>query len=704
MVMPMPSAEIPIGTHLKLTDYIPDDQRYSHITSITVDVWIDWVDTEPYNPRGFKVGWSGGGQTYSVLYPYDGYGSAWTPKWCTFTFSTNDFFSSAFLNDSVFVYTVDNMSYGWGSKYILKAMTYSPTTPTVRIKAFNNIWIQQDFPIYATVDAIEGPTDTYLIQSTKVSIAEGTSSTYTDLAYNYIPRCTLVPNQAYNVRAKVEIVGSTYYTAPVIGVMSNQLPVVTISKVGDNFIDSDYDTTVQYSIFLPTDGDPGWTFDSVTTFYKQTTETVWDSNVGDYIAAGRTIYGKEYDIYQTYIVEGDHTGKYSPLISNTVQYASTDSIPKVYCIYPISGICYGSVRLQWSYINERSKNQYGYDVDVSTDGQNWTSIANHVISRSQYCVYDSATANGYIWWRVRAYNWNNQPGSYAQAKYYYATKPNDPVITGISLIGFPEFSWTSDTQYMYQLRIFDNTGNLTYDTDILPGAETTYTLPLYLETGNYTAKLKTFTSQMLESNEASKEFSIRPGQGTVTVNAEHKEDGTHLTITSSSFTKYYILRDGKLIGVSYGGEYIDRYCSIGIVNYTIKGINLDKSYVDAKVSVDCTHAKTAVIDRNGIIYNINRSIDKPLQINRTTDHEFAAVTYLGYESPTYYMGTGIKREWNIDCIQKVPLGAPLFYRNPFGDCTWVIATNEKVKYNWHGFHEYSYTITEIDYTDEVDYA
>jgi hypothetical protein len=177
-----------------------------------------------------------------------------------------------------------------------------------------------------------------------------------------------------------------------------------------------------------------------------------------------------------------------------------------------------------------------------------------------------------------------------------------------------------------------------------------------------------------------------------------------ITITSTAFDSYYILRDGIVIAHVTGTTYSD-YCCNGSIVYTIRGIMLDDSFADLKLSATYNCAKNALIDpkTHEIIY-LNERLDAKPTLSRSRAIDASGTAYLGKTKRSYNIGTLSTRSWSITCDTELELGKDYFFRNYAGQSAFVICTEDSAKYQpIIQVHEYQYSLLETDYSEAIDY-
>src|SRR5690606_13316941 len=118
----------------------------------------------------------------------------------------------------------------------------------------------------------------------------------------------------------------------------------------------------------------------------------------------------------------------------------------------------------------------------------------------------------------------------------------------------PVIMWQTQEQQIYEIEI---TGDTNYRTKTIPEALTReFKVPIYLDNGEYTARVRITNEYGLKSPWAEKSFTIsvlKPDKPYITIyNSTFK-----VTISTDSNLPSYIYRDGDLIGDTVNGAYED---------------------------------------------------------------------------------------------------------------------------------------------------
>lgn len=149
----------------------------------------------------------------------------------------------------------------------------------------------------------------------------------------------------------------------------------------------------------------------------------------------------------------------------------------------------------------------------------------------------------------------------SEAEYIVRVNPSTSAITCDGK-PVPTVSWTSTSQAAYQVRFGD------YDSSVRAGSQTSFTVPRLFADGNYPAQVRTATATGEWSAWTDVEYvaiSNSAPSGTVTTSAENFGSNVRIkwASTVTSPTNYAVFRDGTLIGVTAGTEFVDRYASVG---------------------------------------------------------------------------------------------------------------------------------------------
>ena len=193
----------------------------------------------------------------------------------------------------------------------------------------------------------------------------------------------------------------------------------------------------------------------------------------------------------------------------------------------------------------------GVELQISTDGTEWTTLAN--VTTPYYQAPASSLPTGQVFWRVRAYNRQNVPGDWSEAvSFIVYGAPGAPIVTADG-VPFATISWQSQNQQGYRLEV-DGTA---YGPFL--GTATSFVLPDYLADGEHTVSVFIQGSYGLWSNPGNYVFVVEnlPGDPVI-LDGVFDLDASLRWTTSDESQNFLIYRDGNRIAKTTDFTYVDR--------------------------------------------------------------------------------------------------------------------------------------------------
>lgn len=256
---------------------------------------------------------------------------------------------------------------------------------------------------------------------------------------------------------------------------------------------------------------------------------------------------------QYYVVCTDNAGttNTSPTYTFTTQDALLISVPAA----PISTIEDGGgpIVFRWTVSSPNGTAPTGADLQYSTDGSTWSSLASVSGAAQQYTAAGGTIPAGQIYWRVRAYNADGSAGAWsAAASFVSISAPSAPsVVTDAA--PFATISWQAEGQQAWRLTVDGKLYGPVF------GTEKTFTLPDYLADGEHAASVEVQGQYGLWSQPGTIIFSVTnaPGDG-IELQGSFGVDAALSWTTESATADFLIYRDGVQIGHTAGLSFTDR--------------------------------------------------------------------------------------------------------------------------------------------------
>lgn len=415
------------------------------------------------------------------------------------------------------------------------------------------------------------------------------------------------------------------------------------------------------------------------------------------IPANTLSNGQNYNIYADFNTTAGYSGT-----TSTGNYTTVDTIGTTTGQTPNNSVEYGEVIFTWTYRNNTGTAQYAYDLDISDDGETYTTVLSHVVTSATTTTYNVSTAGG-KYWRVRGYNQNDVAGSYSAPLYFVNNiPPSPPVITSITGAGRLTVTWQADNQSAYEVEV-NNGDTRVYDSTVVYTADTTHLINEYLPNGTYTIKVKTINIYGHESDYSTTVYSIT-NVGGINVTGSY-ENGTATLTYAGNYVLYYIQRDGVTIAKTTATTYNDLYMN-GTAQYTVIGVNSDDSYAIGTATVTGTVPFTRFVDLEGNVYDISKRWQQRIGVQVSNEAEYDTALYLGAKRPAHTFGTGRIRRYAIAFTYEgdytVFIGKVLRYMDIYGNADFVVAPNINEVEARYG-NELTASLEVTDYDEGITY-
>ena len=240
-------------------------------------------------------------------------------------------------------------------------------------------------------------------------------------------------------------------------------------------------------------------------------------------------------------------------------------------------------------------------------------------------------------------------------------------------------------------------------------ADKTYKLDQYLPEGNYTFRVKIINSLGVESGWSEYPYNQEfPDLNDPSFELENTEEGVMVSIGNDpTFEKYYVLRNGELIGsLTNSSTLLDIYAA-GVTEYTVIGVTSSDESAFLKKVIDHKVRRTSIKLEDGTTIDASHRWNVRLSPAKTVNPEFGLYSYIGASRPEII--TSKMRDiryafgfYDRDRIAETLIGQPLFYSDIFGNADWVqitaISRNEFLFGN-----ETTLELTVVQHSEDLDY-
>ncbi len=259
------------------------------------------------------------------------------------------------------------------------------------------------------------------------------------------------------------------------------------------------------------------------------------------------------------------------------------------------------IYFRWKFVDNYGYSQARYTIELRKGTDTPITIAQSTTSTISI-VQKGIISGGNYSWRVRTQNpfYEDSPWT-AWQNFYSIGKPELPVITGVSNSMHPLVTWQSTGQNLFQLRIY-KAGILVHDSEEQIAENNSYTIPDFIDIGDYTLALKINNIYGLWSDETAYNFTIsfsRPQKPRINGGSTEDYSISLLveSVTSSNIIYRKLPKDTafELIATLNTNTYNDILAGYGENQYFVRSIN-GTGYNDSDVI-------TVKLNFDGVILN-----------------------------------------------------------------------------------------------------
>ena len=423
----------------------------------------------------------------------------------------------------------------------------------------------------------------------------------------------------------------------------------------------------------------------------------------------------EYNVYFTATADDGTTKRMIFSSSGTnfseMTFSTVDAAASATCVEPSGSVENGHITFRWIHSTDNATKQYAFDLQYKESSSNdWTVVADHVVSDSSTITAD-ISVSGVYQWRVRTYNQSDAPSSWATASFVNKIALTPPSSILASTAGRPIVTWTSSAQRAYQLQMLLD-DSIVYDSGVVYSGDSEHFVDQYFDSSVYAVRVRVFdllgdSSDWSEA--AYQQPTVDPLNATV---LQNENGGINITVPSSDvFTKYYVRRNGVLIAKLDGQSFRDKY-AIGRTNYEVIGVTKSDNSSIYRTTINALYPHAVIIAHNQI-FDVNRRAGNAVDISTGSSPNMEKVQFLGDTYPSYYASGSRSTTFSIvftssENIEDL-LGGPVFYADNFGNGGWCAVTGYSKTDNFDKFdsgdysNEISLTLERTSYDESINY-
>lgn len=396
--------------------------------------------------------------------------------------------------------------------------------------------------------------------------------------------------------------------------------------------------------------------------------------------------------------------------SGWMTISTADATPTAAPLSPVDTVIDGSkdVLFQWQHSISTGTAQSKADLQKSTDGSTWQTLATVTGAARQWTCPAGTLTSSIKYWRVRTYNADGIAGEWSDAaQIVVIAAPTAPSIQIKSTGPRPSISWQTSEQEAYQVEL---DGKLSGGTHY--GTDKTWTSPAYLADGSHTVRVRVQNQYGMWSDWGAAALPVTntPGASiTLTVQASSVADLSWQT--SGSYDFYLVYRNGKPIAKLTQTQYTDELSS-GSTTYQVRGcFDGSSNYgLSSAVTVDVRAEVHQVSDLDtGQTLRLPYSDSQHRQTTRTLSRQVELLQLSGAYYPvavevdsgtdSLSITAALLDESEIRQLMGL-VGKLVCAKTPQGDM--VIGYITSLPKQHDGFlNVFNFTIEQIDFDDEV---
>ncbi len=433
--------------------------------------------------------------------------------------------------------------------------------------------------------------------------------------------------------------------------------------------------------------------------------TTWAGDAPNVTVPAGTISGESIDWRVIAKTNANQT-----LTSDWMTLSVKDVPPTAWAISPKDVVVDGSKDqiFIWGHASSTGTAQSKTDLQKSTDGSTWTTLATVTGAAKQWTCPAGTLTSSIKYWRVRTYNADGIAGEWSDAaQIVVIAAPSAPSIQIKSTGPRPSISWQTSEQEAYQVEL---DGKLSGGTHY--GTDKTWTSPAYLADGSHTVRVRVQNQYGMWSNWGAAALPVTNTPGaSITLSVQASSVADLSWQTSGSYDFYLVYRNGKPIAKLPQTQYTDELSS-GSTTYQVRGcFDGSSNYgLSSAVTVDIRAEVHQVSDLDtGLTLRLPYSDSQHRQTTRTVSRQVELLQLSGA-----YYPVAVEVDSGTDALSITAalvddeqvrklmglVGKLVCAKTPQGDM--VIGYITSLPKQHDGFlNVFNFTVEQIDFDDEV---
>lgn len=370
------------------------------------------------------------------------------------------------------------------------------------------------------------------------------------------------------------------------------------------------------------------------------------------------------------------------------------------------------VRFEWQYNSSVGGKQKKFDFQWSTNQSSWTTIS-ETTENTYLDIPEDTFPVGNIYWRVQTYNEYDESSGYSDAAVFYSIgAPTAPIIQAVSNECRPLIEWSAFDQQIYQIQILQGEAVI-YDSGDMPGISTRqYRIPIFLDDGEYSARVRIKNEYDMWSEWGTTSFSIstiKPDKPTLSI--QRSRYGLELIIGGAQEVSY-IYRDDICIARVTGEKYFDNAVANGKeYQYFVRALS-QAGFADSDIELGTPSFSYGLLNAGDEIIELKHNLNSEPGKTMINNLPMTMNMYDGRKYPVPEISSNVNRSLSLTyffrtyaeaekLIEEANKKEVVLYRDKKGLKMYGVITNVTVQDVLQGY-SVTFTVTATDFDEAVE--